>query len=637
MPLLADRIRKLAKEHWALGLVLLLGLIHGLAYVFLVPPWQHYDEPTHFEYAWLAANRGHVPFNGEFDQAMRREVAASMMEHNFFQGMNIQPNLLSPVGPVWIGISQTNDPPLYYIFAAIPLRILRYTDITLQLYAARLFSLLLYLVSLVAAYGIAVELTPPRHVLRWLLPLGMALLPGYTDLMTAVNNDIGAVAFFSLFLWVAIAIIRRGFSWSRFLGLAFTVTACLLTKNTVFIALPLGILALVFALLRGSWRRLAWMLSILALAGLVFVAVGWGDAASWLAVVPQAAPTRRTTEIAPLGHFVFQLSSTHASPLPQIAQLLSMEDVGRLSGKTVTLGAWIWANQETTAHTPALKSESQEFSQVVKISKKPTFYAFTFKLDNKANRITLSLAPFSQPPASPVQVFYDGVVLAQGELPGNQPPTFANANGSSGTWGGGPFTNLVQNASAEKAWPRLRNQPGNWLSRVLPFQPALALGSMFDPSQTRWYYQAATRTLFETFWGKFGWGQVPLLGGSTYFILAGITLIGLLGAGIYLVRRHRLAIWDALGLLGFALVLAWGSTILRGTYSLVGIVFIPSARYAFPAIIPTMLLLIAGWLELARIGKITLHIPDWALIGLFCLIFIGLDLLSIVSIFRFYY
>jgi len=77
--------------------------------------------------------------------------------------------------------------------------------------------------------------------------------------------------------------------------------------------------------------------------------------------------------------------------------------------------------------------------------------------------------------------------------------------------------------------------------------------------------------------------------------------------------------------------------LLRGVGSLIGTVFIPSARYAYPVIIPTMLLLDGGWLELARLGMTYLRIPGRVFIGIFVLFFIGLDLLSIASIIRFYY
>ncbi len=67
-------------ERTELGLVLCVAALQGLLYVFLLPPWQHYDEPTHFEYAWLIANRGHLPTVVDVDPIMRREVAASMLE-----------------------------------------------------------------------------------------------------------------------------------------------------------------------------------------------------------------------------------------------------------------------------------------------------------------------------------------------------------------------------------------------------------------------------------------------------------------------------------------------------------------------------------------------------------------------------
>ena len=49
------------RELSRLGLILLLALFHGLIYVFLIPPWQHYDEPNHFEVVWLTRHLDHLP------------------------------------------------------------------------------------------------------------------------------------------------------------------------------------------------------------------------------------------------------------------------------------------------------------------------------------------------------------------------------------------------------------------------------------------------------------------------------------------------------------------------------------------------------------------------------------------------
>ena len=105
-----------------LSIALVFALVHGLIYVFIVPPWQHYDEPNHFEYFWFIASRGVLPAPGDYDQDMRRAVAASMIENGFFKDLGPAPNVNSEAEPIWIGgYSQLTNPPLYYILAALPL------------------------------------------------------------------------------------------------------------------------------------------------------------------------------------------------------------------------------------------------------------------------------------------------------------------------------------------------------------------------------------------------------------------------------------------------------------------------------------------------------------------------------------
>ena len=80
------------KERNILILILLLALINGLLYIFIMPPWQHYDEPNHFEYVWLLADRGKRPESSDYDSEMRQAVVKSMAEHGFFRGMAIGPD-----------------------------------------------------------------------------------------------------------------------------------------------------------------------------------------------------------------------------------------------------------------------------------------------------------------------------------------------------------------------------------------------------------------------------------------------------------------------------------------------------------------------------------------------------------------
>jgi hypothetical protein len=89
---IADNTRR--GEGQRLALVLLVALVHGLVYIFLVPPWQHYDEPGHFEYAWLVAAKRTIPEFGQYDHEMRHQVASSMVAHGFFvYGIHTQPRV----------------------------------------------------------------------------------------------------------------------------------------------------------------------------------------------------------------------------------------------------------------------------------------------------------------------------------------------------------------------------------------------------------------------------------------------------------------------------------------------------------------------------------------------------------------
>ena len=624
------------KEHWASGLVLLLALIQALVYVFLLPPWQHYDEPGHFEFAWLIANREKLPEPGDYDQSMRRELAASMIEYDFFRGMNYRSNLLSQNEPIWIGVPQITPLSLYHRIISIPLRFIRSSDLVFQLYFGRMVSVVFYLITIVAAWGIVVELTPKHHPLRWMVPLTLVFLPGFSDIMTAVNDDVGATVFFSLFLWASVRMMQRGFSSFRLVGVIGAALLCFSTKNTVTLALPLVFFPVLFSLLRGPHMKLAWIMLIIGLAVVTISLFSWGDAARWLRQTNQLQLTRARVEDAPLGSHAFRLISSPAARQPQAVQILPDRLWQQLSGKTITIGAWIWSNQAVLARTPVLQDANQIAYQDVTIGPEPKFYAFTTTVNNQPNRLRLTLDPVIVEPETEVIFYYDGVILAEGEYPITDSPTFNHGNGAMGAWGGQPFSNLVQNASAESSWPSIRP----WVNRVIgdhfPGELSMILAALLDWAPASWYYKATSANIFYTFWGKLGWGHINLIAYHPYRLLAGVTLIGMLGAAGTLWRFHRRPPWDILTFMGISLLGVWGPAFFRGISSLTGEIFIPSARYAFPAIIPAALILNVGWLEIFRQGECRLRLPQSAKWIVFSFFFLTLDIIAIVSIARYY-
>jgi hypothetical protein len=614
--------------------MLFLGLMLGLIYIYIVPPWQHYDEPTHFEYTWLIANHPGLPSNGESDQSMRREVAASMIEKGFFRDLDINTNLLSNNKPIWIGISQIGSVPLYYWLSAIPLRFLRAMDVTQQLYVVRFGSLILYLVTIIAAYGIAVELTPVRHPLRWLLPFSILMLPGFIDIMTAANDDVGAVAFFSLFLWTGIRLIIKGFNWSRLLLFLILGIVCFFTKNTVMIAIGLIAIPVAFSLIGGKKQRYVWVTFV---AALILIGVGFltrGDAAYWYRTQSPEGATRILNPDSPEGSYAISILSTNGKVQPKVEQLIPVPG-DHLS--EVTVGAWIWADIPIVVRTPILYNGDDYVFEEVKVSEEPQFFSFTTEIMSTIVPVKISLYPLRNKPEKSVTIYYDGVVLVPGIRPTDTLPEFSDSNGVTGKWGGQEFKNLIRNPSVETAGFSLRP----WVDRALkgrfPGNLALIIGLLLDPEPIDFYYVATIKSLAQSFWAKFGWGNVVLKGYRPYTILGLVALLGVIGAGFSFWENHKDFPWVVAVFLGAATISIWLLALIRGLSSLVGEnYFVPVARYAYPVIIPTMLVLNIGWLKIIRWFERYLSIPHQLMYILLIVFFLALNVVSLVTISRFF-
>jgi hypothetical protein len=619
-----------ARVHTTERLILLalicLALLHGLTYVFLIPPWGHYDEPTHFEYGWWIANRLRLPQEGDADRGMRREVAASMLEHGFYRDQEVRPNLLPQPEPIPLGVSEFNHPPLYYILIALPLRLLRHTDVTFQLYLGRLVSLFLYLTSIAIAYGLVGELVQAGHALRWAVPGAMALTPSYADLMTAVNNDVGAVVVLSLFLWGAVRTIVRGPTPAHVAWVVLSTALCVATKSTAAVAVLLAPLALALAWLRRAPGPPVWAALLAASALLAMLLLAWGDAALWFRFSPQRSPTSQLVADAPEGKRALALEFNPGALEPQsgalVVQFLPNEDVESLQGITVTLGAWMWATQPASVRTPALDDGVRHTARTVEIDRTPTFHGLTSTIaaDARYIQVTLHPAPTLSVPGSDTSgsdlsesalvIYYDGVVLAE------------EARSQ---------VNRVRNGSAERTWPYVRPAVDEVFIRYTRRSLSQFLTSLLDWRRTSWAYRYTMLILFQSFWARFGWNHVPLTEGW-YWGLGALTLLGMAGAVLSALRlrateaRLRRAIWFLL----VAGLLVWLNTAMR-IHPLAGRLFIPAARYAYPAIIPSMLALVAGW---------TTHVPQrhrsrviWGLAALFLVI----DVVSIWTLWAFHY
>ncbi|MBC8075830.1 MAG: DUF2142 domain-containing protein, partial [Chloroflexales bacterium] len=165
-----------------------LVLVRGLLYAVVVPPWEHYDEPTHFEYAALIARNGSLPTLETSDPTLRYEIARSMDSFSTWGPGVGEYNPRRPLPN--IGVSQTGHQPLYYLLAALPVRLALDSSVEVQLYAARALSVLLMVLALALAATLLRLALPEAPALRLVVLSMMALTPSYGALMSAASNDV---------------------------------------------------------------------------------------------------------------------------------------------------------------------------------------------------------------------------------------------------------------------------------------------------------------------------------------------------------------------------------------------------------------------------------------------------------------
>jgi hypothetical protein len=430
-------------------------------------------------------------------------------------------------------------------------------------------------------------------------------------------------------------------------GLLFVFGAadlCVLTKNNTWLAIPLLLVVLLFTLLRARSRALPWALFLVIASiglGAVFF---WGDAALWYRRTTQTIPTRVVNSLSPLGEHAFQLEFSLQNNSPSIVQPLPPITVVDLRNSPVTLGAWIWSSRPMGALIQLYydgEGQLKTFSHKIKTGTEPGFYFLTATLPANANHVSVGLAIPAGSEEMQGNVFYDGLVLVKGERLAQDPPRFYDQNGRNGIWAGLLFSNLLRNPSAEQTGPGFQSWANKIVEKIMPrFTPSFTsdiLVSLLDWKGAGWYYRYTSATLLRTFWAKFGWGNVPLLGSKPYRVLAVVTLLGMAGSAWAIWQRRHTLPWEVILLLGLALLGIWIQAIERGLGSLFDGYFFPGARYAFPAILPTVLLLNAGWLEVLRkLGRWLRMDPKIQSMA-YLLLFAMLDVLSILSIARFYY
>jgi 4-amino-4-deoxy-L-arabinose transferase-like glycosyltransferase len=221
------------RERYLLLIVILLYLVLGTLYALFTPDWQAPDEPAHYNYVRYLAEQHSFPIlkPGDYPAAYLEEIKTA----HFPSEMSIEPIRY-----------EFHQPPLYYLLAA-PF----YQVAGGQLLALRLLSVAMGVLLLVVIYWTVEALVPERSILALGATAFVAFLPMHLATTAAVNNDILAEILLTTVLLLCIGYLRRtgrpgvpGEETRLLVLLGITTGLGLVTKSTVYIALPLALSAI---------------------------------------------------------------------------------------------------------------------------------------------------------------------------------------------------------------------------------------------------------------------------------------------------------------------------------------------------------------------------------------------------------
>jgi hypothetical protein len=640
------------KEYRYLIIILLITFIHGFLYVFIIPPWQHYDEPNHFEYAWLVANLNRLPELEDKDYQFNREAMESMVRSDFFRGVGYQPQLDDPNALIELfGHSQLSDPPFYYIIVSLPLRVFNYLPIEIQLSLVRLLSMSFLFLTILSAWGIATTLTEKGNPLRWMLPLTLALLPGLVELMTAVNNDAASIGFFSLFLWGSVRLIKIKIDVLNILWVLISAIFTYLSKNTAVFVLIILPFVFLFAFLRNHLRIIAWALISFGILFALLVGVRWGEAAYWYRSYVQPNPVSLRSESAVLGNRVFNIETINMNNRIALFQIIPEKRIKGLAGKEVTFGGWMWSSNPVTVTTPILIDPNNNTFQEITLDSQPKFFSFSTVIPKGSYRMRININPRLSDEIQPVSVYYDGLFLVEGAINKKTRIRYKDDSAKLIWWNDEIKKNIIRNGSGELSWIRLLpalDQLSTKFVFDLVISPTI-ISSIIDFSGSSPLYNITLQRLFRSFWAEFGWGHISLNPKSFYSLLLAITIIGIVGFILYFLRKYKYISWDVTFIFGLSLLLSWGMTIVRGIIHIDWQVpYIPVARYSYPVVIPTIIIIVCGWNEWRRLivmkfsnYKLTwvnnkFISQGWIIYGIFFISLIVIMVVSFYSIVTYY-
>jgi 4-amino-4-deoxy-L-arabinose transferase-like glycosyltransferase len=218
---------------WLQPAIILIYLILGTLYAVYTPAWQAPDEPAHYNYVQYLAEQHRFPILklGDYPADYLEEIKSA----HFPPEMSIAPIRY-----------EFHQPPLYYLLAVPVYRLFGGALLPLRLLSVALGVLLLLVV-----HWTVQALAPARPHLALGATAFVAFLPMHLAMTAAANNDTLAELLLATVLLLSIRYLKLDGSQSGqrertrlLILLGVTTGLALVTKSSIYITLPLVLLAI---------------------------------------------------------------------------------------------------------------------------------------------------------------------------------------------------------------------------------------------------------------------------------------------------------------------------------------------------------------------------------------------------------
>jgi 4-amino-4-deoxy-L-arabinose transferase-like glycosyltransferase len=250
-----------------LGALLAMAALAAVAWASVLPPIQGPDEDGHVAYVQRIAETGSIPWSrgavpADPGPPYSTELATALTFGAITQTWGIplaRPARTEADERIWSARDAALDPdaranggftpamknpPLYYIYEALPYAVASGGSIFDRVFAMRLANIPALLAVVVFTWLIAGELFARRRWLQTLATAAVALQPQLLHMTAVVNPDVFLAAIWSAALYAMIVLVKRGPSAGRLGALAaLTAASCLTQPRGLALVLPAALAA----------------------------------------------------------------------------------------------------------------------------------------------------------------------------------------------------------------------------------------------------------------------------------------------------------------------------------------------------------------------------------------------------------